>query len=133
MSVVVGYIPTKEGRSALEHAAREARLRNCDLVLVTSARSGREPHADAARRFEESLTQVRTDLEAAGVSVVDRTLEHGHEAADDLIDVADEVGAHCIVIGLRRRSPIGKLVLGSNAQRVLLEAHCPVIAVKSQD
>ena len=53
------------------------------------------------------------------------------DPADDLIRVADDVAADFIVIGLRRRSPVGKLILGSNAQRVLLDSPCPVLAVKS--
>lgn len=131
MSVVVGFIPTREGAAALRQAADEARLRRCDLVLVDSSRTGREEKTEAARRFADTLAEVRTELEGAGIALVERRLARGHEPAEDLIEVADEVGAACIVIGLRRRSPIGKLVLGSNAQRILLDARCPVIAVKA--
>jgi len=60
-----------------------------------------------------------------------RPLVRGQDPADDLIVVAEETDAELIVIGLRRRSPIGKLILGSNAQRVLLDSSCPVLAVKS--
>ena len=62
-----------------------------------------------------------------------RQLVRGNEPAVDLIDVADEVNADFIVIGMRRRSPVGKLLLGSIAQQVLLDASCPVLAVKSDE
>jgi nucleotide-binding universal stress UspA family protein len=62
-----------------------------------------------------------------------RQLVRGMDPADDLIQVAADVQADFIVIGLRRRSPVGKLILGSNAQRILLDASCPVLAVKSAE
>ena len=55
------------------------------------------------------------------------------DPAEELIAAADRTDAEFIVIGLRRRSPVGKLLLGSNAQRVLLDASCPVLAVKAEE
>ncbi|HET8981968.1 MAG TPA: universal stress protein, partial [Pedococcus sp.] len=74
---------------------------------------------------------VREALREAGVEHEVRQLVRGLDPADDLVNVAAEVNADIIVIGLRRRSPVGKLILGSNAQRVLLDAPCPVLAVKA--
>src|ERR1019366_6530081 len=66
-----------------------------------------------------------------GVEHEVRQVVRGNEPSQDLIEVANEVNADFIVIGLRRRTPVGKLILGSNAQRILLDASCPVLAVKA--
>lgn len=131
MTVVVGYVPTNEGRAALRRAAEECRIRGTGLIVVSSARGGRDQDAKELERFEETLAQVRAELDAAGVSHEERQFVRGNEPSEDLIAVADEVDADFIVIGLRRRTPVGKLLLGSNAQRILLEASCPVLAVKA--
>jgi nucleotide-binding universal stress UspA family protein len=133
MSIIVGYIPTREGRAALRKASEEARLRNSKLVVVNSHRGGRDFDANEAQRFEDALTQVQHDLDDAGVEHEVRALVRGNEPAEDLVAVAEESNGELIVIGLRRRTPIGKLILGSNAQRILLEAQCPVLAVKAEE
>ena len=69
-------------------------------------------------------------MHAAGIEHDVRGLVRGNEPAEDVVDVAEENNAELIVIGLRRRSPVGKLIMGSNAQRILLDAECPVLAVK---
>ena len=55
----------------------------------------------------------------------------GTRAADEILRIAADRGADLIVIGLRRRSPVGKLFLGSTAQQMLLDAPCAVLAVKA--
>jgi nucleotide-binding universal stress UspA family protein len=133
MAIVVGYVPTKEGRAALTSASSEARLRNARLVVINSNRGGKDLDAAEAAKYETELGQVRAQLDEAGVEHEVRQLVRGLEPAEDLIGVAEEVGAQLIVIGLRRRTPVGKLILGSNAQRVLLDAPCPVLAVKASE
>ena len=132
MAVVVGYVPTEEGRAALHRAAAECKLRNTRLVVINSNRGGKDLDAADAARYEQELEGVRAELDSAGVSNEVRKLVRGLEPAEDIIAVAQEVSADFIVIGLRRRSPVGKLILGSNAQRILLEAPCPVLAVKAE-
>jgi len=131
MAIVVGYVPRAEGRAALRRAAEEARLRSTRLVVINSARGpgfGDDDNLD----HERELAEVRALLDADGIENEVRQLVRGHDPADDLIAVAAEVAADFIVIGLRRRTPVGKLILGSNAQRILLDAPCPVLAVKAE-
>jgi len=131
--VVVGYVPKPEGKAALRLAAEEAKLRNARLVVVNSHRGGREFDHEDAIGSESQLEEVRDQLTEAGVEHEIRQLVRGLDPAEDLMKVAAEVGADVIVIGLRRRSPVGKLILGSNAQRILLDAPCPVLAVKAAE
>ena len=130
-SVVVGYVPKPEGEAALSRAIDEAKLRGTELVVVNSHRGGQEFDGEAARKAESDLEAVRTRLDEAGVAYDLRQLVRGFEPAEDLISIAEASSAELIVIGLRRRSPVGKLILGSNAQRILLDAPCPVLAVKA--
>lgn len=131
MAIVVGYVATKEGRAALKRAAEECVLRQTKLIVISSHRGGRDFDADEAIRFEAELSRVQSVLEEKGLEHEVRQLVRGNDPADDLIAVAEEASADFIVIGLRRRSPVGKLFLGSNAQRILLDASCPVLAVKA--
>lgn len=130
-TIVVGYVPKAEGRAALRRAAEEARLRRARLVVINSSRGGRDFDDEDAIRSEQELDEVRKQLTDAEVESEIRQLVRGQDVSDDLIAVAEETSADFIVIGLRRRNPVGKLILGSNAQRILLDAPCPVLAVKA--
>jgi nucleotide-binding universal stress UspA family protein len=132
-TIVVGYVPKPEGRAAIHRAAAEAKLRNSKMIVVNSAKDGREFDSTEAIRLEEAMAAIREDLQARGVGFELRQLVRGMDVAEDLIAVAEETGAEMIVIGLRRRSPVGKLILGSNAQTILLDAPCPVLAVKADE
>jgi nucleotide-binding universal stress UspA family protein len=131
MAIVVGFVPTNEGRAALRRAAEEARLRATRLIVINSNRGGKDLTADDAARYDAELETIKSQLVEAGVDHEVRQLVRGLEPVEDLIAVAEETQADFIVIGLRRRTPVGKLILGSNAQRILLDAPCPVLAVKA--
>lgn len=133
MSIVVGYVATKEGKAALRAASAEARLRGARLIVINSNRGGKDLDREEAARYEAELDAVRQALSDAGVEHEVRQLVRGIEPAEDLVKVAEETSAELIVIGLRRRTPVGKLILGSNAQRILLDAPCAVLAVKADE
>jgi len=129
MTIVVGYVPTPEGEAALTAAIAEAQLREQPLHVVNSSRG--DSLTDSRFASESALEQVRGRLDQSGVVYEIDQLVRGHEASDEVVEAADRVKASLIVIGLRRRTPTGKLITGSQAQRILLDANCPVLAVKA--
>jgi nucleotide-binding universal stress UspA family protein len=130
VTIVVGFVPTKEGRAALARATEEARTRRSRLVVINSDRGARDVDDETTQAAEADLQRVADELRHEGLDLEVRQLVRGNEPAEDLIAVATETDADLIVIGLRRRTPVGKLILGSNAQRILLDAPCAVLAVK---
>ncbi len=129
MTILVGYIPNPLGDAALDRAVTEALARDDDLVVLNT--SPADQLVDDKRVYDNQVEPLRARLDATGVTYELRRTTRTKQTADEILDAAREVGADLIVIGLRRRSPTGKLLFGSTAQQVLLEADCDVLAVKA--
>lgn len=129
MSIVVGYVPTPEGNAALEYAIAEARKNDVVLVVINSSKG--DALVDNRYAGQPEMDDIDQRLDKEGVRHVILHPVRGHDATAEVLNAAEEHNADLIVIGLRRRSPVGKLFLGSTAQRILLEANCPVLAVKA--
>ncbi|WP_283135137.1 universal stress protein [Rhizohabitans arisaemae] len=127
MTVLVGYVPSPQGEAALHAGISEARRRAEPLVVVNTARG--DIPADPRLAPEEDLDRVMRILNHSEV-VFDLRQVAG-DPAEEIVELAADLPASVLVIGIRRRSPVGKLIMGSTAQRVLLDAPCPVLAVKS--
>ncbi|CAN5671807.1 hypothetical protein BH11ACT8_BH11ACT8_08940 [soil metagenome] len=122
MTVGLGFFGTAESRAALGHAIRECTVHGADLVVVVP-----EPVA-GSDAFGADLALARASLGGHQVSV--RVVADEHDTPGALIDLSYEDDVDLLVMGLKRRSPVGKLILGSLTQKVLLDARCPVTAVK---
>ncbi len=129
-AVVVGYIPTPEGRAALARGITEAKLRDARLVVVNTTRG--DSLVDERYVQGDALTSLAAELEQAGVETELRQVGDGQDVAESLETIGIEVDADLIVIGLRRRSAVGKLILGSAASRILLTVKQPVLTVKAE-
>ena len=121
MTVIAGYVPNALGQAVLKHARAEAELRGQRLVVVNISRPG--AYVDPATAEPAELEKL------AGPAATVRQVQDSDPAAA-LLDLAGQESASLIVIGVPRRSPVGKLIMGSTAQRLLLESPCPVLAVK---
>ena len=129
MSIIVGFVPTPAGEAALTAGIAEAKLRNEDLVIVNSAREG--ALVDKSVASEDVMERAAARAAEAGVRARVIQPPYLHDLADEFLDVAREADASLIVIGLRHRTQVGKFILGSHAQRILMQADRPVLAVKA--
>lgn len=128
MAILVGYIPSPEGRAALGTGIEIARKESLPLVIVNGGREA--PWHDAKRVDGAGLEALEAELDASGVEYELVTPRGEDEAAEQLLAVGRERDITLIVIGVRRRTPVGKFFLGSASQRIVLEADVPVLTVK---
>ncbi|WP_375429794.1 universal stress protein [uncultured Friedmanniella sp.] len=128
MNIVTGYIPTPEGIAAVDYAIEQAKGAGAVLTVVNTGKAG--DYSDPVFASGPDLDALAAQLDAAGVTHTIVQPTDGSTADESILAAAREVGADLIVIGIRRRSAVGKLITGSTAQAVLLGADCPVVAVK---
>ncbi len=131
MIIVVGFVPKPEGWAALDRGIEEAALRGGRLIVINASRG--DAYVDAGYAPVQEIELVKSRLVDSGVDHEFRQVVRGNEPAEEVVEVADEVGAGLIVIGMRHRSAVGKFLLGSTAQEILMGAHCPVLAVPAPD
>ena len=124
MTVLATFQQTPEGQAAVAAAIAEARLRGTDVVVLSAP-------APAGGAAVHTLTDIDPALDAVGVTVQVRAAVRPDDLAGEVVDLATELAADLIVIGLRRRSPVSKVFFGSVAQDVLLNSSVPVLAVRS--
>jgi nucleotide-binding universal stress UspA family protein len=128
MNIVTGYIPSPEGVAAVDFAIEQAKTSGATLTVVNTGRGG--DYSDPAFATSQDIDALDAQLSAAGIQHEILRPTAGESAAVSILAAAEQVAADLIVIGIRRRSPVGKLITGSTAQAVLLGADCPVVAVK---
>jgi nucleotide-binding universal stress UspA family protein len=129
-TIVTGYLPTPEGNAALEVAKRWALVAGAKLVVVNTGRDGDYSHPNFASA--QDIDAIEAELAQAGIEHEVHQPTDGRSAAESILGAAATNVADLIVIGMRRRSPVGKLITGSTAQQILLDASCPVLSVKPQ-
>ena len=128
--IVVGYSADPFGRAALEHGIAAAKLRNSSLHVVNSTAG--DAYVDDRFAQPTEVHDIEARLANCGVQFeISQPL--GVDAAEELLKVMDRDDAEMLVIGIRHRNPVGKLLLGSVSQRLLLECPKPVLAVKPDE
>lgn len=119
MTIVVAYADTPPGHAAVEAAVAESSRERETVILVPAVRGDSAPDVgEVETRWPDIAGRVEVERGDLG------------DPSDTVVQVAQRRDARLVVLGLRARTPVGKLVFGSTAQRILLDATCPVLAVK---
>jgi nucleotide-binding universal stress UspA family protein len=131
VKIVVGFIDTPEGHAAVDVAIREAQLRDGSLVVVHSMHGGSRETGDEYIATAEAFEALSERLSGLGVAFETHEFVRGNKPAEDIVAAVEATGAGMIVIGIRKRSATGKILLGSNALDILHDATVPVLCVKA--
>lgn len=130
MKILVGYDGSNVAKEAVAVAAMHANAFKAEIILVHSMVGGPEVPRKDFERAENDLDYEKNALMDQKITCKPILSVRGLEAGEDLVQLADENKVDEIIIGVRRRSKVGKLIFGSTAQFVVLNAACPVITVK---
>ncbi len=130
MTILVAYVARPEGQAALDKGIEIAKRRNERLVVV-NARPGGSKEDSAMIDVQES-ERVEKLLRTAGIDAEFKQFVRGKSAVEEIDALVESLQASVLIIGLRKRSPVGKLIMGSVAQELLLTVSCPVLAVKAK-
>jgi len=129
MTVLVAYVPRPEGQAALDKGIEIATKDNEQLVVINAGPGGRSEDPNVVSGYE--VERVEERLAKLPIKAGLKVFVRGNSAIEEIEELVQTLQVSVLVIGLRKRNPVGKLLLGSMAQEILLNVPCPVLAVKA--
>jgi nucleotide-binding universal stress UspA family protein len=128
--ILLGYNGTAESREALAQAKILAIAFGAEVYVASSLVGQSHSTAEDIQEYKDELEYAGNFLEQSGVKVETHLLVTGRTPGEDLVHFAATNDVGMIVIGVRKKSAVGKLIFGSTARYVIINAHCPVMSVK---
>jgi len=129
MTILVAYVPRPKGRAALDKGIEIAKRRQQRLLVVNASPGGSQEDTSLVSGYE--VEQVEAMLETQGINAVFKQFVRGRSAVEEINELVEAERIELLVIGLRKRTAVGKLLLGSVAQELLMTVPCPVLCVKA--
>lgn len=130
MKILVGYDGSKVADNAIELAHKRAKALNAEVYIVTSLEQGPALKKEDIDKAENKLEKLKTPFKVDDIACTTQVSVSYQSPGEDLVNFVRDNNIDEIIIGVRRRSKVGKLVFGSTAQYVILEAPCPVMSIK---
>ena len=129
MTILVAYIPRPEGQAALEKGIELAQSSKENLIVVNATPGGTGD--DPSRADAQDVERVEQLISVSGIKAEFKQFVRGKSAVEELEELVASHGVSMLVIGLRKRTAVGKLIMGSMAQEILMTVECPILAVKA--
>ena len=130
MNIIVGYDGSNVAKEALVLAKKHAKAFDAKVYLINALAQSPDLQFEDIQQAEHDLERLKASFIDDGISCETHAIVSPLSAGEDLVQFAQENDIDEIVIGVRRRSKVGKLLFGSNAQYIILQAPCPVVAVR---
>jgi nucleotide-binding universal stress UspA family protein len=129
MTILVAYAPRPEGQAALDKGIEIAKRRQTRLVVVNASPGGMQD--DPSKADVQDVERVEKLLAESGLDAEFKQFVRGKSAVNEIEELVESLQVSVLIIGIRKRTAVGKLLLGSVAQDILLSVSCPVLAVKA--
>ncbi len=130
MKIMVGYDQSNVAKEALELAKKHAKAFEAKVYVVRSLAQSREMKREDIQKAEQELETIRRSFRDEGIECKAEAIVSPITPGEDLVQFTKEREIDEIIVGVKRRSKVGKLIFGSNAQYIILMAQCPVVTVK---
>ena len=130
MSILVGFDGSPSAKAALNKAQQHALIFKGSLEVATVVVRHSTDQSDEISKAEKTLDRIRQDCEEKGIAGQTKLLIRETEAGEALVEYAAQKQCEELIIGVKKRSRVEKLLMGSNAQYIILNAPCPVLCVK---
>ena len=131
MKILVAYVGGSEiAGKVLDVAKQHAKAFNAAVFVASSMERVSDKEQTNLEKVEKQLAYVKDTMDAEGIPCETHILVRGLTPGEDIVEFAADRKVDEIIIGIEKKSKVGKLLFGSNAQYIILESSCPVVSVK---
>ncbi len=130
MKILVGLDKTKIANEIIKLARKHAKAFNADVHIMISLKQSPELKKSDIDNVDNELEKIVKSLKADGIKCETQAAVSVQSPGEDLVQFVTDNDIDEIIIGIRKKSRVGKLLFGSTAQHVILNAPCPVVSVK---
>ncbi len=130
MKILVGFNGYYVSKDAVSLAVKHAEAFNASVDIVTMLEKGHALHLDDMEKADNALEEAKNAFDARSIPCRTRVITNDLSAGENLVAFAQDHDIDMVIIGIKRRSKVGKILLGSTAQYVILKAPCPVLTIQ---